>query len=139
MLLLDFALVLSSATVATSYELAPTPETDELAGRALSNAYAQSSRDGACDVLKAVVRREWSSLSDADKKDYIDANLCLMSLPARSGDFAPGARSRYDDFVAQHINLTLSIHATGNFLSWHRYYLLLFEQALRDECGYSGW
>jgi len=50
----------------------------------------------------------------------------------------PGARSRFDDFVATHINQTLAIHYTGNFLAWHRYYTWLYEEALRNECGYTG-
>lgn len=50
----------------------------------------------------------------------------------------PGAKSRFDDFVATHINQTMTIHWTGNFLSWHRYYTWLYEKALQDECGYTG-
>ena len=38
-----------------------------------------------------------------------------------------------------HINQTLSIHATANFLSWHRYFTWTYEKALRDECGYTGY
>lgn len=52
---------------------------------------------------------------------------------------APGAKSRYDDFVALHINQTTQIHMTGNFMMWHRYYTWAFERALRDECGYKGY
>jgi tyrosinase len=52
---------------------------------------------------------------------------------------APGAKTRYDDFVAVHINQTISIHGTANFLSWHRWFVYTFEQALRNECGYKGW
>ena len=33
---------------------------------------------------------------------------------------------------------TLSIHGTGNFLSWHRYYTFAYETALRVECGFNG-
>lgn len=66
----------------------------------------------------------------------------------------PGAKTRYDDFVAIHIKNTLSIHGTvrtslphcnltantiqGNFLSWHRYFTFAYEQALIKECGYNG-
>ena len=32
----------------------------------------------------------------------------------------------------------MQIHYTGNFLSWHRYYTWLYEEALRNECGYTG-
>lgn len=37
----------------------------------------------------------------------------------------------------QHIQNTLSIHGTGNFLSWHRYFLWAYENALQNECGYK--
>jgi tyrosinase len=51
----------------------------------------------------------------------------------------PGAKSRYDDFVWTHINQTLIIHGTTSFLSWHRYFVYTYEQALRNECGYTGY
>lgn len=62
-----------------------------------------------------------------------------MQKPSISGSIAPGAKSRYDDFVAVHINQTLTIHGTGNFLSWHRYFTYTYEKALREECGYTGY
>lgn len=36
------------------------------------------------------------------------------------------------------MNQTTTIHLTGNFLSWHRYFIHLYEQALQKECGYGG-
>lgn len=36
------------------------------------------------------------------------------------------------------MNQTLTIHYTATFLSWHRYYIHLFEEALRGECEYQG-
>lgn len=81
-----------------------------------------------------------NSLSGSEKKAYTSAVNCLLTRPSKlRGDFAPGARNRYDDFVAAHINQTLSIHATGNFLTWHRYYVWAYENALREECGYDGY
>jgi tyrosinase len=39
-----------------------------------------------------------------------------MNKPSKADpSFAPGARSRYDDFVAVHINQTLSIHGTVSY------------------------
>lgn len=29
--------------------------------------------------------------------------------------------------------------ATGTFLAWHRYFTWTYEQALREECGYTGY
>lgn len=45
---------------------------------------------------------------------------------------------QFDDFVVTHINQTLSIHFTGNFPPWHRWFLYQYEKALQDECGYNG-
>ncbi|PPJ50635.1 hypothetical protein CBER1_05750 [Cercospora berteroae] len=94
--------------------------------------------DTPCTFENAKVRREWDTLTAEEKRAYIDAVLCLMSKPSISGDLVPGARSRYDDFLGTHINQTLSIHGTGNFLSWHRYFTWTYEKALREECGYGG-
>lgn len=75
----------------------------------------------------------------SERKAYIKAVQCLISSPSKSDPaLVPGARTRYDDFVAQHMNQTLSIHGTANFLSWHRYYVAGYEKALREECGYTG-
>ncbi|KAK8004253.1 hypothetical protein PG989_003972 [Apiospora arundinis] len=92
-----------------------------------------------CSVANARIRREWSTLSKPERKEYIKAVQCLRSLPSKSDpEFAPGARTRYDDFVAVHINNTRIIHATGNFLTYHRYLVALYESALINECGYKG-
>lgn len=48
-------------------------------------------------------------------------------------------RNRLDDFVGTHIQQTLTIHYTGTFLAWHRWFLYQHEQALRNECGYTGY
>jgi tyrosinase len=52
-------------------------------------------------------------------------------------DALPGARNRYDDFVGTHINSTYRVHVDGIFLAWHRHLLYLFEQELREHCGYQ--
>ena len=79
-------------------------------------------------------------LEDQTRLEYIQAIKCLHELPSKIDPAkAPGARSRYDDFEAAHIINTQLIHATGLFLPWHRWFVQLFETALRDECGYSGY
>ncbi|KAK8091883.1 hypothetical protein PG997_002244 [Apiospora hydei] len=93
-----------------------------------------------CTIANAAVRKEYADLSDVEKTDYIDAVRCLMTKPSITPpELVPGARTRYDDFVATHMNLTRTIHMTGNFLSWHRYFVFTWETALRDECGYKGY
>ncbi|KAI1331101.1 Di-copper centre-containing protein [Xylariaceae sp. FL0255] len=97
------------------------------------------SKKSTCSLTTAYVRRDWAVLSSDEKKAYIAAVKCMQAKPSIADpSFAPGARTRYDDFVAVHINQTLTIHGTGNFLTWHRYFTYAYEQALRNECGYTG-
>ncbi|KAH8887627.1 Di-copper centre-containing protein [Thozetella sp. PMI_491] len=99
------------------------------------NVDAQLAKSTTCTKEKLQVRQEWGDLNNSTKKAYIAAMLCLMAKPSKLDQKKyPGAKSRYDDFVAVHMNQTMQ----GNFLSWHRYYLWSFEQALRNECGYTG-
>ncbi len=78
-------------------------------------------------------------LTTKQRKAYIDAVLCMQSKPALTTQQAPGARSRYDDFVVIHVQQALQIHATTAFLPWHRYFVWAYENALRTECGYKGY
>ncbi|KAI0152744.1 Di-copper centre-containing protein [Xylariaceae sp. FL1272] len=104
------------------------------------NLAVTNEKRSSCNILTAHRRRDWEHLSSSEKKEYIGAVKCLQSKPSKADpSFAPGARTRYDDFVAVHINQTLSIHGTGNFLTWHRYFTYAYEQALRNECGYTGY
>ncbi|KAH7408482.1 hypothetical protein DE146DRAFT_606153, partial [Phaeosphaeria sp. MPI-PUGE-AT-0046c] len=78
-------------------------------------------------------------ISAAEKKAYVAAVTCITKAPSKlSASQYPGAKTRYDDFVVIHMKNTLTIHGTGNFLSWHRYYTWAYENALRTECGYNG-
>jgi tyrosinase len=98
-----------------------------------------SKRSGTCNLFTATVRKDWAALSAKERKSYIDAVLCLQKKPSKSDpNWAPGARTRYDDFLAIHIDLTPQVHRTGNFLAWHRTFTWSYEQALRNECGYKG-
>ncbi|KAF4542612.1 Tyrosinase [Lasiodiplodia theobromae] len=108
---------------------------------ALDNGGASWSKrgGGACTRDNISIRKEWGRLGRAERKQYIAAVQCLQKLPARTPpSLVPGAKSRFDDFVATHINQTLTIHYTGTFLAWHRWFTWEYEQALRNECGYTG-
>lgn len=109
----------------------------EATGRpALDAAMAASTT---CSADKLEVRREWGDITPEERRAWIDAVLCLQDTPSKlDRTLYPGAVSRYDDFVVVHMNQTLTIHGTGNFLSWHRYYVWAFERALKDECGFTG-
>lgn len=54
-----------------------------------------------------------NALSDAEKIAYTDAVVCMQNTPSLfDAADVPGAKTRYDDFVAVHINQTLTIHGT---------------------------
>ncbi|KAL2120474.1 hypothetical protein VTJ04DRAFT_4501 [Mycothermus thermophilus] len=92
-----------------------------------------------CDLTNVKVRRNWKTLTNEEKKAYTSAINCIHSKPSRYDPaVVPGALNRYDDFVAVHVIQTRFIHATANFLHWHRYFIWLFEEALKEECGYDG-
>lgn len=114
---------------------------------------------GSCTRETLRVRRDWRALTHRERRAYIDSILCLQRLPPQTPSaLAAGAKTRYDDFLATHINQTWHIHRTvscalpdlaersqtstdcfqGTFLAWHRYFIYTFEEALRNECGYSG-
>ncbi|KAF2875087.1 hypothetical protein BDV95DRAFT_307940 [Massariosphaeria phaeospora] len=100
---------------------------------------AQLAKSATCKKDKLQVRKEWGDITAADKKAYIAAVLCITQKPSKlPAATYPGAKTRYDDFVAIHIKNSMSIHGTGNFLSWHRYFTYAYEQALKTECGYTG-
>lgn len=108
-------------------------------GIALSRVTHASGQHEKCTQQTIRVRRDWRAFTRKEKKAYINSVLCLRELPSITPpDLAPGAKSRYDDFVVTHINQTQIIHYTGTFLAWHRHFTWSFEQTLRDECGYSG-
>lgn len=107
--------------------------------------------NGDCNKTKRLVGRALLStsalltstreeMSKPHRKAYIEAVQCLRKLPAKSEKaWAPAAKTRFDDFVAIHVNQTMYIHGNGLFLTWHRYFVWAYEQALRNECGYEGY
>lgn len=106
---------LLSTAVAAKFKPASTEGTDRLYREGLTNLALYEKDNSAsetCSLQTASIRKEWGSLKNKEKTDYIAAVQCLQSKPAISGDLVPGARSRYDDFVGTHINQTVSIHGT---------------------------
>jgi len=115
------AAALLLAASAHAWQPSSTNGTDRLAHRGLVNLkrhHAVLNSTTSCNVHNAAVRKEWLSLSDDEKIAYIDAVKCLQDTPSLSGAEAPGAKSRFDDFVAVHINQTLLIHATVRVSSY---------------------
>ncbi len=63
-----------------------------------------------------------------------------MKLPAKCPkDRFPGAQSRFDDFVAYHMTHAAQLHDTIHLFPAHKQFLYVYEQALRNECGYTGY
>lgn len=60
-----------------------------------------------------------------------------MDMPSLYLDI-DGARSRFDDFGVLHNELTPFVHLSASFLLFHRYYIWVYEELLRNECGYKG-
>ncbi|KAH7355704.1 hypothetical protein BKA66DRAFT_540064 [Pyrenochaeta sp. MPI-SDFR-AT-0127] len=139
------AAALLSGVNAAPLEARTVFESDSLAAIGVFNLGFQVAKNGypnpqKCTLGTTAIRREWSTLAPWEKTDYINAVKCLAKKPAKTpAGVAAGAKNRYDDFVATHINQTLSIHGTGNFLTWHRYFTWAYEQVLRNECGYKGY
>ncbi|EME47601.1 hypothetical protein DOTSEDRAFT_166790 [Dothistroma septosporum NZE10] len=94
-----------------------------------------------CTYDNAHVRREWRTLPRATRKSFTDAVVCLQSMKpqimttAQAHQYA-GVKSRWDEFVATHINYTMNIHDTADFFAWHRAFVSYLEEDLRTLCGY---
>ncbi|KAL2208498.1 Di-copper centre-containing protein [Sarocladium strictum] len=106
-------------------------------GQALAHPSGCKPKDKDC-CSNPLVRKEWRHLSKKQKHAYIDAVKCLQQKPPQLSHIYSGSKSRFDDFQASHIELTPLIHWNAPFLPWHRYFVHLYETALRNECGYSG-
>lgn len=112
--------------------------------------------EGAASSVR--VRRSWSTLNDAEKKQVVDAFLKLKQTTVGSG--APGAertdygtfcegsyaRNLYDYYVELHLGAFTSMetddmshtqmaHMGPQFLPWHRYYLLRLEADMQQVLG----
>lgn len=70
-----------------------------------------SKENNTCTLENLRVRRNWRAFTPAEKKSYIKSVLCLtMSQSLTPPHLARGVRSRFDDFVAVHINQSYHIH-----------------------------
>ncbi|KAI1097179.1 Di-copper centre-containing protein [Jackrogersella minutella] len=81
-------------------------------------------------------RMPWTNLTSEEKLDYLNADVCLMSSPPKSG--IAGAKNRWDELQYIHIVQTDYVHGVGAFLPFHRYFMAVHEHLLRAECNYTG-
>ncbi|KAJ7917199.1 Di-copper centre-containing protein, partial [Mycena leptocephala] len=103
---------------------------------------------------KPAVRKEWRTLSVAERTEWIDAVKVMYGEFASRRALTPtvdrsisnigpinASGSYYDDFVYMHMSHLYSrqqIHFTGLFLPWHRWFVAVYESALKSRCGFRG-
>ncbi|KAH8667387.1 Di-copper centre-containing protein [Tricladium varicosporioides] len=107
-----------------------------------------SSVFAACASIET--RKEWRSFTTDEQSAWIDAVKCMAKLPHNDslistvGDFAAtfanitSDSSYYDDYVYVHSDLNPTIHFTGLFFPFHRYFVWSYTQSLIKDCGYTG-
>ncbi|TFK21130.1 tyrosinase [Coprinopsis marcescibilis] len=82
-------------------------------------------------------RREWRTLSALQKLDFIRAVKCLqLRRPKHSSNSA--VKNVWDELIETHIDEAHKAHTVGQFLPWHRNYLRIYENLLRESCLYFG-
>ncbi|GAW10654.1 Di-copper centre-containing protein [Lentinula edodes] len=100
------------------------------------------------NCTNTAVRREWRTLSTDERANWISAVQCLSELPhdpaltpyVNPDDIVSvnASGSYYDDIVYMHMDLNHIIHFTGLFLPFHRWYVQMYENALKEKCGFNG-
>ncbi|KAI0518167.1 hypothetical protein F5B22DRAFT_74382 [Xylaria bambusicola] len=121
--------------VVDKLEEATMPKIDEWMAKKIT-----AGKNNKCTLETAAVRREWSDMSETMRQEYVAAINCLLKKPPKSDKSRfPGAMSRYEDFVAYHMTHAMQLHDNMHLFGAHKYYVWLFEKALREECGYTGY
>jgi tyrosinase len=82
---------------------------------------------------KCPLRREWRTLTPIEQSDYISSVKCLTTIPSNMH-----LSSLYEDFPWIHSHIGYFTHNSAPFLPWHRYFLHIYETALREQCHYTG-
>jgi tyrosinase len=94
---------------------------------------------GACTPDKMKIRMNFDNMAPSQRKAYTDAVKCLMAQPSQlDHTLYPAAINRYMDYAVIHVNRTQYVHLDAFFLTWHRYFLWLYETDLEQTCGYCG-
>lgn len=92
-----------------------------------------------CTDSNIKIRKDFDAMEPEERKAYTDAINCLRTKPSQlDPNEYPAAINRYFDWAVVHVNRTQVVHVDGYFLVWHRMFLHLFEEELRNQCGYTG-
>lgn len=106
-----------------------------LSAASLASAATLAPRQAKSGCSNPEKRVEFRTLDAAAQKQYTDAVMCMATKPS---SLNLGLNTTlYDDFPYVHTHLNKIIHFCGMFLPWHRYYVQLYQNQLR-ECGYTG-
>jgi hypothetical protein len=101
-------------------------------------------------------RKEWRSLSELEKGDYITAVKCMTVTQSKLSEVK--GDTLYNDFPYLHTTvggygryreedpiiyyclliMCVQAHLSAAFLAWHRLLLHNYEAELKTTCGYSG-
>ena len=78
------------------------------------------------------IRKEFTSLTDAERKRHIDT---ILKVSATGGIY----RREYEQLINEHYTLfNTLIHEKQHFIPWHRYYILQYENLMRKaDCTFT--
>ena len=78
------------------------------------------------------IRKEFTSLTDAERKRHIDTILEVSKTGSKH-------RAEYEQLINEHYEIFgTRIHEKQDFLPWHRYYILQYENLIRKaDCTFT--
>lgn len=92
-----------------------------------------------CTQENMKIRKDFDSMQPSERKAFTDAINCIRAQPSQlDPEVYPAAINRFFDYAVVHVNKTRTVHLDGFFLVWHRLFEHLFEEDLRNTCGYTG-
>ena len=101
-----------------------------------STSYDECGQRCTCDGGKLVncvrIRKEFTSLTDAERKRHIETILTASAIGSPY-------REEYEQLINEHYELfRTSIHSKEHFIPWHRYYILRYENLMRKaDCTFT--
>lgn len=92
-----------------------------------------------CTPDKVQVRRDFDKLAPEERKAFTDAINCMREQPSSLDQQKYSAAiNRFFDYAVIHTERTNVVHLDGFFLTWHRFFVHLFEKDLQEKCGWEG-
>ncbi|KAI0405660.1 putative tyrosinase [Xylaria palmicola] len=79
------------------------------------------------------LRREWRALSSLERLEYLRAVECLSTIPSNVCN-----GTLHDKFAFIHRKIGDYSHEAAPFLPWHRYFIHIYEETLKQRCQYEG-